>query len=76
MRPWSLHHIVAMCQDCPWNVAEHGVRLVGSHSLTEKSILEAARRHAQKNEHYVQVERGQHAHYDCRPPDLPPKGEA
>ena len=59
MSPWTLHHIVAMCQDCEWSRKHHG-----DGDSTE--VLNAARRHWRKEGHYVQVERGQHLHYGLR----------
>lgn len=53
---WVLHHIFAGCQECDWKDEHHGP---GDHG----PVLNAARRHSQTTGHYVQVERGQHAHF-------------
>ena len=54
---WTLHHIVAACQECEWSDEHHGP---GDHA----PVLNHARRHSRQTGHYVQVERGQHAHFE------------
>jgi hypothetical protein len=61
---WTLNHIVAICQDCDWSKEKHG-------NEPWDDVVSAARHHATSRQHYVQVERGQHAHYNHRP-DLEP----
>lgn len=58
MRIWTLHHVIAVCQDCVEVVADaHGP------DGDVDGVLRAARRHSREHKHYVQVERGQHAYY-------------
>jgi hypothetical protein len=54
---WVLHHIVAICQDCDWTDEYHGS------SEDHSPVLTKARGHSRATGHYVQVERGQHAHF-------------
>lgn len=61
---WTHHHTFAACQDptCNWTRDYHG-----QDSNEAQLVLQAARRHRQRWNHYVQVERGEHIHYDAVP---------